>query len=248
MGSIEGTVMRFHTLIAAAGLAIAYIAPAHALTITQNTNIAGGMAAFGASNPVITWSNIAPGPYAAGALGPVVGGGSQIDPMTGTMVTGNLAIANWIDGDGFSEGATAVADLALNGDENFSLLTFASPVSRIAFAVATGRGNLLSEVDQLGASFLVETGNGNFFGDSGMLILPATPNGGGYAAWIVISSATPFTQIRFGENPSNIQDQYFGDFVSARVPEPAAWTMMIGGFGIVGTALRRRRRMIAQPA
>lgn len=32
---------------------------------------------------------------------------------------------------------------------------------------------------------------------------------------------------------------------AAAVPEPAAWALMIGGFGLVGTALRRRREDIA---
>jgi hypothetical protein len=29
------------------------------------------------------------------------------------------------------------------------------------------------------------------------------------------------------------------------VPEPATWAMMIGGFGLVGGALRRRRAIAA---
>ncbi|NIJ06950.1 hypothetical protein FHS31_000532 [Sphingomonas vulcanisoli] len=35
---------------------------------------------------------------------------------------------------------------------------------------------------------------------------------------------------------------------TAPVPEPATWAMMIGGFGLVGTALRRSRRMEADLA
>jgi hypothetical protein len=31
---------------------------------------------------------------------------------------------------------------------------------------------------------------------------------------------------------------------SAGVPEPAAWTLMIGGFGLAGAALRQRRRQV----
>jgi len=34
----------------------------------------------------------------------------------------------------------------------------------------------------------------------------------------------------------------FGEFVQSAVPEPAAWTLMIAGFGGIGGALRRRRR------
>jgi hypothetical protein len=31
----------------------------------------------------------------------------------------------------------------------------------------------------------------------------------------------------------------------AAVPEPASWAMMLGGFGLVGGALRRRRTTLA---
>lgn len=36
-----------------------------------------------------------------------------------------------------------------------------------------------------------------------------------------------------------------GDSVAGSVPEPAAWTLMIAGFGLVGTALRRRETSVA---
>ncbi len=39
----------------------------------------------------------------------------------------------------------------------------------------------------------------------------------------------------------------FNDKVAA-VPEPATWTMMIAGFGLVGGALRRRRQGEKAPA
>jgi hypothetical protein len=35
---------------------------------------------------------------------------------------------------------------------------------------------------------------------------------------------------------------FFGDQAQNQVPEPATWAMMIGGFGLVGGAMRRRRR------
>jgi hypothetical protein len=34
----------------------------------------------------------------------------------------------------------------------------------------------------------------------------------------------------------------FGDFSVAAVPEPASWAMMLGGFGLIGSALRSRRK------
>jgi hypothetical protein len=35
--------------------------------------------------------------------------------------------------------------------------------------------------------------------------------------------------------------------LSAAVPEPAAWALLIAGFGLTGAALRRRRRAQVQP-
>lgn len=35
------------------------------------------------------------------------------------------------------------------------------------------------------------------------------------------------------------------DFTLSYVPEPAAWTLLIGGFGLVGASLRRRRAIAA---
>ena len=43
----------------------------------------------------------------------------------------------------------------------------------------------------------------------------------------------------------NIKDVTYGDAVAAAVPEPAAWMLMIGGFGLVGAASRRRRVALA---
>lgn len=36
-----------------------------------------------------------------------------------------------------------------------------------------------------------------------------------------------------------------GQLALAAIPEPASWAMMIGGFGLVGSALRRRRAVTA---
>lgn len=43
-------------------------------------------------------------------------------------------------------------------------------------------------------------------------------------------------------------DQYYGisefqGFVNTGVPEPAAWALMLGGFGLVGASMRRRRSL-----
>lgn len=39
-----------------------------------------------------------------------------------------------------------------------------------------------------------------------------------------------------------------GPLAAPAVPEPATWAMMLGGFGAIGVALRRRRRKVFSPA
>jgi hypothetical protein len=43
----------------------------------------------------------------------------------------------------------------------------------------------------------------------------------------------------FGDQ--NLQVQSFSAAEASAVPEPANWVMMLGGFGFIGLALRRRR-------
>lgn len=142
---------------------------------------------------------------------------------------GAINITNWLNGVGF-EGF----DLAINGAENVTW-TFAGPVSKVGFAISTGLESVfVNQVDHLGAVFNLSTNTG----DTGVLTL--VDSGSGYAAWVVVSSATPFTSLTFFEPSGNIYDQYWGDVRSATVPEPASWAMMIGGLALVGIARRRR--------
>ncbi len=223
--------------------ALVVAAPAAAtLSIASNANIVAGQAAFGVATPQLTWRNLfAPGTvWTPGAYPPAVGPAAQTDPATGSSVSGNLSIANYIDGTGFDIAAgVAGPDLAINGAENFTL-HFAAPVSRIGFAVATGRGSFPGEFDHLGAVFGLTTDSG----DTGTLTLVDT--GSGYAGWVSVASATPFTSLSFAEPSGNLNDQYFGDIVSgAGVPEPAAWALLVGGFALTGMARRRVRAVAA---
>jgi hypothetical protein len=159
---------------------------------------------------------------------------------TDAKAAANIYLTNWLDGVGFDKGALATPDLAINGVENFGL-TFAAPVSRIGFAVASGLGLLPSEIASSGTSFSLTTNTG----DSGSFSLVDT--GAGVVAWIDIIAASPFTSISFTETGGDLTDQYFGNVVSGTapvtggVPEPAAWAMLIAGMGGIGAAMRRRR-------
>lgn len=64
-----------------------------------------------------------------------------------------------------------------------------------------------------------------------------------------LSFGTSFGDIRsglngsFGEFSGYVPLYIHSDFIAAAVPEPATWAMMIGGFGFIGAALRRRRQV-----
>jgi hypothetical protein len=234
--------MTFHrallaaTLLATAGLPAT---AAHAaLAITANSNVAAGITAFGPATPLLTWANaFAPASsWTKGIFGgpAIVGITTATDSMTGAQAAANIYVTNWMDGIGFDDGADAAPDLAINGVESFDL-SFAAPVSRIGFAVATGRGLLPSEITSSGTSFTLTTNTG----ETGSFTL--TDPGNGLVAWIDIVAASPFTAISFTETGGDLTDQYFGNIVSGTVPEPAAWMMLIVGMGAVGTAMRRRQ-------
>ena len=46
-------------------------------------------------------------------------------------------------------------------------------------------------------------------------------------------------------NTAGTITQFTGTALAGTVPEPASWALMIGGFGLVGASLRRRRAVAA---
>jgi len=52
--------------------------------------------------------------------------------------------------------------------------------------------------------------------------------------------------VAVGGNDFAVDDIFLGARSTANpVPEPATWAAMIGGFGMAGAALRRRREVLA---
>ena len=66
-------------------------------------------------------------------------------------------------------------------------------------------------------------------------------------------SETSFTSLMFTNRPGGDRSDAFGldnatfsrSALTAAVPEPASWAMMVGGFGLVGMAMRRRKVAIS---
>jgi PEP-CTERM motif len=71
----------------------------------------------------------------------------------------------------------------------------------------------------------------------------------GPADFFLIGNGTTITLASAGNLYAVVNDTFYSNNVGSfevsvsAVPEPATWAMMIGGFGIAGLAMRRRRRM-----
>ena len=67
----------------------------------------------------------------------------------------------------------------------------------------------------------------------------------GYSSTLTLAAGT--YQIRFAQadNRGFFQQGVDNVSVTAAIPEPPTWAMLIGGFGLVGAAARRRRQILA---
>lgn len=76
-------------------------------------------------------------------------------------------------------------------------------------------------------------GHGYHFGDN-------SPYGGAFLLFgNPLSPVSPFVAWAPSGEKLRVVSMQYGDVIS--VPEPASWAMMIGGFGMVGAAMRRRK-------
>ncbi len=73
-----------------------------------------------------------------------------------------------------------------------------------------------------------------------------------FAPWelhsvFVITGAAGSSNVAFGTNSADQKGPLLDNVVvsTGAVPEPATWAMMIAGFGLVGSALRRRKTAVA---
>lgn len=119
-------------------------------------------------------------------------------------------------------------------------LLFANAVSSISFGLYTGGGQnsvAITAYDSFGAVLQSLT---NVMANEGEFDIQ-TLTASGVARIDIVGGVNFNGSVRL----YGIDDLNFtvDPIVVAPVPEPAAWAMMIGGFGIAGSALRRRRKV-----
>ena len=136
---------------------------------------------------------------------------------SGTLTTDDVSFVNALNG------YTAQTITGISGTFNGSTIT--------GLANVTGSNNLFYLtgpffVDGNGLGFSTASGvSANLFVTNGTSYRVNTM-GAGLLTGLVTARVTPVT-------------------VAAAVPEPATWAMMLMGFGVIGAALRRRRRSFA---
>ena len=111
---------------------------------------------------------------------------------------------------------------------SFNYVSVSQPGSVSVFDGLDGTGNLL-------ATIRLSPNAGNCPGLGGFC--PFSPIGVAFAGTAKsVSFAGVANQIVF-------DDITFGAVTPGGVPEPAAWAMMLAGFGLVGSAMRRREKV-----
>jgi len=204
---------------------------------------------------------------AAAAVNLVTNGGFEAPattPGSFILVNGGSSFTGWnVLGSGtnvllinktYSEGSGSLVFNSNSGDAwiDLSGTSNQGPTSGISQVVATGTGahtlsffvgNATGRPDYAGVSSLKLSINGG--PTQSFINSDVTPNAMNWKPFSVNFLATGATTIAFTNG--NVGDNALGldDVSISAVPEPASWAMLIGGFGLTGAAMRRRRRVTA---
>lgn len=249
---------------AAIGVAIfgASVASAQVTRVSEANFVAG--------SGLITFSEFAQGTvnpvYAAATYGG--GAGSPTVTFGGFFMGQSLSASPGVDCPGAAASACVVGNptgpLSLDAGSPQTFITGdgANPTSPVLSGSPTFNGPIavLFDTDQFGVGFDGGFFNGigstgiTAFDRNGNLLGTVTNNGLGIE-FLGLVTANGQAQIAgvfldlVGDEPAGfaIDNLRFGNRgqVMPGIPEPATWALMIGGFGLVGAAMRRRIAAIA---
>lgn len=180
------------------------------------------------------------GPYGTLAPGETLVVTFDAPPVPGFTVSGNAGI---YDG---AAGLIPGVARPLPGNTTLYMSVRRSPLETAVIDTPLLR-SLSFDVGSLDPTNLVR-----FFGPSGLvasfsgaeLALPGAANGSGTdpnanARFLFDFGPTPVNRIVFTSGSNSFE---FDNIAAGAVPEPASWALLVAGFGIVGWAMRRRRR------
>lgn len=141
---------------------------------------------------------------------------------TPSLVSGKILHAygnTYLDGDWLDE----------NGDPSFSM-NFSTAISSISLAFA-------------GVATPADT---RIFVYNGATLLATVAGTVTTGQFILSYSAASITRVAVAPGSFNdwvgVDNINFTPIAAGAVPEPATWAMLVGGFGLVGASMRRRRR------
>ena len=164
--------------------------------------------------------------------------------VVGTGITGSptnpltLSAAGTIEVASFNPGVSAESNSLLSQPGNAAPLSIllASNADSITFTSGSFDGGTIFA---------------DFFSSTGALVATRSFTGSGYSIFSFSGLGT-FRGITFRDNSDGagvrFQNFSYNSVAAGGVPEPASWAMMIAGFGLAGTAMRRRATVRYQVA
>lgn len=170
---------------------------------------------------------------------------SVVDPCSVGYVTGSIACVGYVGGNlitGATGSATTAAEQAiinqlLSGPATDSTSGYSPPYS-------LSTGTVLGALIDLNGTATLNFGSLSL---SGLTVLGAhfgnniDSDVNNVTAFWLFNFTTPTNTITLANGAGSSNAQIFATGPGA-VPEPASWALMLLGFGVIGTAMRRSRR------
>ena len=158
---------------------------------------------------------------------------------------GQFPIGPWLSEDATSRWLTPGPDAGSDFDPNIDgIYTYITTFSLNGFnpnsASFSGRfaaDNLVSAITLNGVTITGSGGGFNFWTDF-------SSAGGNFVAGVNTLSFTVENGAQLTGNPTGLRVEFLSSSATA-VPEPAAWMLLVAGFGLVGVSARRRAKPVA---